>query len=378
MKKICTRCICDTSIPGIIFNENGVCQFCKIHDYMETQYPLNDEGKNKLDAIVGKIKKDGKGREHDCIVGVSGGRDSTYLLYLAVKAGLRPLAVHFDNGWNSEIAVTNIKNSTEKLGVTLYTHVSDWEEFRELQKAFLRASVSDADIPTDVAIFGTLHQAAAREGIKYILNGHSFRTEGVMPKGWTYMDGRYIKSVNRMHGKGTTKTIPNFTMLDLINYTFIRGIKVVPFINFFPYNHDEIGKILETELGWRYYGGHHHESHYTHFFQSYYLPVKFGIDKRKIEYSALIRSGQMTRDQALNEINGASYPYNEELVDYVLSKMQMDKEEFKQVMKSPVKTFHDYPTYFPLMKLLAKPIKTACKMGILPELLYYKYVAYEK
>jgi N-acetyl sugar amidotransferase len=345
---------------------------------METQYPLNDEGKKKLDTIVDKIKKDGRGKEHDCIVGVSGGRDSTYLLYLAVKCGLRPLAVHFDNGWNSEIAVTNIKNSTDKLGVALYTHVADWEEFRELQKAFLRASVSDADVPTDVAIFGTLHQAAAREGIKYILNGHSFRTEGVMPKGWTYMDGRYIKSVNRIHGKSTTKTIPNFTMLDLIKYTFIKGIKVVPFINFFTYNHDAIGKILETELGWRYYGGHHHESHYTHFFQSYYLPVKFGIDKRKIEYSALVRSGQMTRDKAMNEISSASYPYNEELVDYVLSKMQMDKEEFKQIMKAPVKTFHDYPTYFPLMKMMAQPIKTACKMGLLPELLYYKYVAYEK
>jgi len=342
---------------------------------MEKQYPLNEEGEKKLHDLLEQIKKDGKNKEHDCVLGVSGGRDSTYLLHLAVKNGLRPLAVHFDNGWNSEIAVTNIKNATNKLNVDLYTHVADWEQFRDLQISFLKASVSDADIPTDVAIFGTLHQAAAREGIKYILNGHSFRTEGIMPKTWTYMDGRYIKSVHKMFGKQKLDTVPNYTIFDLLRYTIIGGIKVIPFINFFRYEQAEVDKTIKEELGWTYYGGHHHESHYTHFFQSYYLPKKFNIDKRKIEYSALVRSGQKTRAEALEEINGATYPYNEELVDYVRSKFGLSKEDFNKILTDKPKSFHDYPTYYPLMKSMGYFVKVLCDMGILPELLYQKYLS---
>lgn len=373
-RRICSRCVCDTTIPEIRFDENGVCQFCKIHEFMDRQYPLGAEGERKLSELLDKIKAAGKGRDHDCIVGTSGGRDSTYLMHLAVKHGLRPLAVHFDNGWNSEIAVTNIRNSTNKLKVDLHTHVADWEQFKDLQIAFLKASVSDAEIPTDVAIFGTLHQAAAREGVKYILNGHSFRTEGVMPKTWTYMDGRYIKSIHKMFGTKKMDTIPNYTMLDLLRYTIVGGIKVVPFINFFTYNHEEVNKALTEELGWTYYGGHHHESHYTHFFQSYYLPRKFGIDKRKIEFSALVRSGQRTREDALKEIEGETYPFNEELVEYVRNKFGLSKEDFDKIMSDKPKTFHDYPTYYPLMKAMGGLVKFLCDMGVLPELLYQKYL----
>ncbi|OGV51277.1 MAG: N-acetyl sugar amidotransferase [Lentisphaerae bacterium GWF2_52_8] len=374
-KKICSRCVCDDSIPEIRFDANGICQFCHIHDFMETQYPQGMEGEKRLGSLLERIKRDGRRREHDCVVGVSGGRDSTYLMHMAVKYGLRPLAVHFDNGWNSEIAVSNIKKATEKLGVPLYTHVADWEQFRNLQISFLKASVSDADIPTDVAIFGTLHQAAAREGVKYILNGHSFRTEGVMPKTWTYMDGRYIKSVHRRFGKLPLSTVPNFTIFDLLRYTIAGGIKTIPFLNYFPYKRSEVDQIIKEELGWVYYGGHHHESHYTHFFQSYYLPKKFNIDKRKIECSALIRSGQMSRDAALAEINSHPYKFDEELVAYVISKFGLSQEEFNAIMNSPRKSFHDYPTYYPWMKLMAQPVRILCEMGILPELLYQKYLA---
>jgi N-acetyl sugar amidotransferase len=345
-----------------------------MHDYMETKYPMGDAGKEKLELFLEEVKRKGKNREHDCILGVSGGRDSTYLMYLAVKHGLRPLAVHFDNGWNSEIAVTNIKNACEKLNVDLYTHVADWEQFKDLQISFLKASVSDADIPTDVAIFGTLHQAAAREGIKYILNGHSFRTEGIMPKGWTYMDGRYIKSVHKIFGTKKLDTVPNFTIFDLLRYTIVGGIKTEPFINYFEYNQEQIDKILAEEMGWTYYGGHHHESHYTHFFQSYYLPQKFGIDKRKIENSALIRSGQMSREDALKEVQDTTYPYDQELVDYTISKFGFSTTEFDEIMNAPLKSFHDYSTYYPMMKTLALPVKIACDCGLLPELLYQKYL----
>ena len=199
--RICTRCVSDTTIPGIRFDAAGVCNYCHVHDEMDRKYPLGEKGKEELRRKVAEIKRRGRKKKYDIVVGVSGGRDSTYALYQAVELGLRPLAVHFDNGWNSEIAVTNIKNATTKLGVDLHTHVADWEEFKELQISFLKASVSDAEIPTDVAIHGTLHQVAAKEGIRYLVFAHSFRTEGIMPIGWTYMDGRYINSVQRRFGR---------------------------------------------------------------------------------------------------------------------------------------------------------------------------------
>ena len=180
-RQICTRCISDTTIEEIRFDEQGVCNYCKMHDALETEFKQGEEGKEQLEELLSKIREAGQGREYDCVVGVSGGRDSTYLLWWAATNGLRPLAVHFDNGWNSEIAVSNIKNAVQRLNVDLYTHVADWEEFKSLQLSFLRASVSDAEVPTDVAIFGTLHKAAAEENVRYILNGHSFRTEGIVP-----------------------------------------------------------------------------------------------------------------------------------------------------------------------------------------------------
>ncbi|MFC1703604.1 N-acetyl sugar amidotransferase [Candidatus Omnitrophota bacterium] len=371
---ICQRCICDTSIPGIRFDSGGICNFCRIHDEMEKLYPLSPEGVQKLHHIVEKIKKSGKKNDYDCVVGVSGGRDSTYLLYSAVRLGLRPLAVHFDNGWNSEIAVTNIKNVTEKLKVDLHTYVADWDEFKNLQIAFLKASVSDAEIPTDVAIFGTLYQVAASEGIKYILNGHSFRTEGIMPIGWTYMDGRYMYSVNKIFGNKRLKTVPNFTLFDYFKYVLVKRIEMIPLLNFFEYNQQKINEILERELDWRYYGGHHHESYYTHFFQSYLLPKKFNIDKRKIEYSALVRSRQMNRSDALRLIEDASYPYDEDLLDYVKSKLGMTSTEFEKILDDGLKRFYDYPTYYPFIKSLKFFIWLAYRFNLISEVLYLKYL----
>jgi len=371
--RICTRCIADTTIPGITFDENGICNYCKIHDKMEKDYPEGKEARKKLEELVRKIKASGKGKRYDCVVGVSGGRDSTYLLYTAVKLGLRPLAVHFDNGWNSEIAVTNVKNILSKLNIDLETLVVDWYEFKDLQRSFLFASVSDAEIPTDVGIFGTLHKIAAQEGIKYILNGHSFRTEGIMPISWTYMDGRYISSVQKKFGTMKLKTFPNFSFWDLFYYVFIKKIKSVPLLNYVEYKHSQVEKILEKEAGWTYYGGHHHESYYTNFFQSYFLPKKFNIDKRKIEYSAKIRSGQMERPLALKEIQAIPYPYEKELVNYTISKLGFSQRQFDQIMKAKVKTFHDYPSYYPIVKVLKPVLKLAVKYNLIPRLLYQKF-----
>lgn len=369
----CTRCISDTTIPDIRFNEHGVCNYCNVHEELEKEFPRGEAGRRKLDGVVEQMRRSGSGKPYDCVLGVSGGRDSTYTLYLAAKLGLRPLAVHFDNGWNSEIAVSNIKNAVSRLKVDLYTHVADWEEFKALQISFLKASVSDAEIPTDVAIFGTLHRVAARKGIRYIINGHSFRTEGVVPLGWTYMDGRYITSVHRLFGGKRLETVPNFTIMDLLHYTLIKRIRVIPLLNFVEYRHEQVQAVLEKELGWQYYGGHHHESYYTHFFQSYYLPTKFNIDKRLLEYSALIRSGYLAREEALEKMK-EKYDYDQELVQYTVKKMCLSQDEFADIMARPRKSFKDYPTYYPLMNALRYPVKLACDLGLLPSLLYQKYL----
>ncbi|MBI2287958.1 MAG: N-acetyl sugar amidotransferase [Chloroflexi bacterium] len=372
-QQICSRCIYDTSIPDIRFDEKGICNFCHVHDTLDKRFPLDDTGKRELEKLISKIKEEGKNKEYDCIVGVSGGRDSTYTLYLAKKLGLRPLAVHFDNGWNSETAVSNIKNATNKLGVDLHTVVANWEEFKDLQKAFLRASVSDAEVPTDYAIISVLFQAAAEVGVRYALNGHSFRTEGLVPKEWTYMDGRYIRSVHKRFGNLRITSFPIMSLTHLIYYALIKRITFVQFLQYFDYRQKEAMELLERELDWKFYGGHHHESVYTNFFQSYFLPTKFNIDKRKLEYSALIRSGQMTREAALKEVQENPYPYDKEVVRYTIAKLGLNENEFEDIMTAKRKTFRDYPTYYPLIKASKIPIKIACTLNLLPDIFYQKY-----
>lgn len=372
--RICTRCVLDTTAEDIWFDENGECKYCKIHDAMEERFPLNENSERRLQELVEEIKVAGKNKKHDCIVGVSGGRDSTYSLYTAVKLGLRPLAVHFDNGWNSEIAVSNIKNATSKLGADLHTVVADWEEFKDLQIAFLRASVPDAEVPTDYAIYSVLYKVADEEGIKYIINGHSFRTEGTSPISWTYMDGRYIRAIHNQFGRlKKIKSFPLMTLSELLYFIFLKRIKEIRLMEYIDYRKKEVDKILEKELSWRYYGGHHHESVYTEFFQSYLLPKKFKIDKRKTENSALIRSGQMSRQEALKEIQSTAYEHEQEIVEYTLSKLDLSREDFQRIVEADVKSFQDYPSYFPLIKSLKYPIKIACKLHLVPYILYLKY-----
>jgi len=372
--RICVRCVSDTSFPRIRFDDAGVCNYCQAHDTLERFYPLGPEGERRLAAIVEKIKRAGRGAKYDCVAGVSGGRDSTYSLYLTVRLGLRPLAVHFDNGWDSEVAVRNIKNACTRLQVDLHTHVADWAEFRDLQIAFLKASVPEAEVPTDVAIHAALHEAAAREGIHYIILGHSFRTEGIAPIEWTYMDGRYIHSVRNRFGTKPQKTVPNLTAWSLLRYWLLERIRVVPILNYGPYRHTEVMRLLETELGWQYYGGHHHESAYTHFCQSALFAPKFNIDKRRLEYSALIRSGQVTRDEALKDLADNPYPVDPKLVEYCLGKLGLTMDEWRQILAAPPKSFRDYPTHYPLLRALRLPIKAAYRLGLVSPILYLKYL----
>lgn len=370
--KICTRCILDTSIPEIYFDDQGICNYCKMHDEVLKSYPDGDEGQKLLDELVSKIKKAGKGKHYDCIIGVSGGTDSTYTLYLMKKLGLRPLAVHFDNGWNSDIAAENIKKATNKLGIDLYTHVADWEEFKDLQIAFLKSSTPDAEVPTDYAIISVLLKVAVKEKIKYVIEGQASRAEGTTPLGWTYHDGRYLRGVQKKLGLKKARSFPLLSLFTLLYYTFLKRIKLVRPLEYTDYSKAMAREVNSNELGWRDPGGHHHESIFTKFFQSYYLPEKFGIDKRRRECSAKIRSGHMTRDEALAEVN-SPYPVEEGIVEYTMGKLGLNQKEFEAIMQAPNKSFLDYPSYYSLIQFLRWPIKIACRLHIFPPIFYYKY-----
>lgn len=369
---MCTRCVCDSSMPGIKFDDKGICNFCKIHDLLEDKYPLGDLGQQRLDQLLKKIKSKGEDNKYDCVVGVSGGTDSTYCLYMAKKLGLRPLAVHFDNHWNSDIAIKNMKNAVKHLEVDLKTITCDWNEFKDLQISFLKASVPDAEMPTDIGIISSLYRAAKEEGIKYILNGHSFRAEGVMPLMWSYGDGRYLKSVINQFGGARLDGFPNLTISNLLYYSFIKGIRVVPFLSFIDYSKEESKRLLEQELDWTYYGGHHFESTYTYFI-SYIRYKKFNINSRLVEYSALVRSGEVTRNEAL-EIVKEHFPVQKDVIDYCVARLGLDNAEFEEIMTSEIKSFLDYPTYYPIIKMCKYPIKLSCDMKILPEIFYEKYL----
>jgi N-acetyl sugar amidotransferase len=363
----------DDTVRGMKFDKEGVCPFCKIHDELQKKYPLNDDSEVKLKQLAENISKTGKGEKYDCIVGVSGGRDSTFTLYNTVKLGLRPLVVHFDNGWNSDIAVQNIKNACKILNVDLYTHVADWEEFKDLQRAFLKASVSDAEVPTDWVIFSVLFKVAAREKIRYIIHGHSFRTEGTTPITWTYMDGRYVKFIHRKFGSGKAKSFPIMGLIEYLYYTLIKRIKQERILYFIPYDERKVMDLITKELNWKDYGGKHHESKYTAFFQGYILTRKFNIDKRKLHYSALLRAGQLTREQALIKVQTDPYNEGEELYNYCLKKLDFTKEEFDQIMEELPKSFLNYKSYYSFIKLMKNPIKWATRLGIIPDTVYMKY-----
>lgn len=364
----CTRCLLDSSIEEITFDEQGVCSFCHGYDELSRQFPLNDEGKQQLDRIIAQIKADGKGKKYDCILGLSGGTDSSYTLILMKQLGIRPLAVHFDNGWNTEISVRNIKNLLEKLNIDLYTYVVNWEEFKDLQLSFLKASVPEVEVPTDMGIRSILYRIAAEQGLKYIIEATSFRTEGVLPLSWGYKDAKYIRSVQKIFGTKKLETYPNMSLTRYIYYTFFRRIKLVRFLNYFDYSKTEAKQVLKDEIGWVDYGGHHFESHYTRFFQSYLAPVKFNMDRRKVTLSAQVNSGQISREEAMRVYATPSLTKEaiEEDKAYITKKFKLSLPEFENIINAPARSFKDFPSYYPLIKRLKGIIRWAAKRKLLP------------
>lgn len=370
--QVCNRCVLDTTVSSIRFDDKGICQFCKSHDVLDNIYADNAETREEFDSIVEKIRNSNRKKDCNCIVGVSGGTDSTYALYMSKKLGFRPLAVHFDNGWNTDEAVTNIKNITSKLNVDLFTYVVDWEEFKDLQISFLKAGVPCIETPSDVGIHGALMQIANKEGIKYIIGGQSFKTEGTVPREWGYLDGTYIKTVQKEFGKAGIRSFPNLTLSAIFYYTFIKGIRQIPLLNYMKYSKTEAKKELSAEFGWRDYGGHHYENIYSKFAFGWYLPHKFNIDKRKVSLSGPVRSGLLSREDALKMLQDVP-DVSMELVEYTYKKLGLNKQEFDDIMKLPPKTYKDYFTSESILKHCRIPIKLATRTKILTPVLYEKY-----
>jgi N-acetyl sugar amidotransferase len=366
---MCVRCIMDTSDPEIRFDGQGVCNHCHAYDALATrEVRTGAAGQEALLRIVDRIKAQGRDRPYDCVMGVSGGVDSTYLAYIASQLGLRPLAVHMDNGWDSELAVSNIEKVLKTLNIDLYTEVLDWEEFRDLQLAFLKASVSDAEIPTDHAIGAAKYRVASERGIRYILSGENVVTEGVLPGSWTYgvWDWKYIRAVHQRFGTVPLRTFPHYSLADLFYYRAARQITSVRPLNYLPYVKCEVMRLLQHELGWKYYGGKHYESIYTRFFQGYILPRKFGIDKRRAHLSTLICSGQITRDAALAELRHETYSPELQCQDYeyVTKKLGLRAEEFAAIMAAPIRTHRDFPNSEAMFQRMRSAVHRARRLRL--------------
>ena len=293
--RICSRCVMDTTDPDIKFDESGVCShYRRNEESVKERLFLGEAGQEKLNKLVDQINSKGRNKKYDCIIGVSGGVDSTYVASLVKKLGLRPLAVHLDNGWDSKLATSNIEKALKKLDVDLCRYVVDWEEFKDLQLSFLRASASDAEIPTDHAISALLYRTALKEGVQFIITGSNVSAEGVLPTKWAYglRDWRHIRSAHKKFGKIRLEDFPPYSLLRLLYYVFVKRLKTIHILNYMKYVKKEAREIIEKELGWKYYGGKHYESICTPFLQAYILPKKFGIDKRRAHLSALICSVQ--------------------------------------------------------------------------------------
>ena len=375
--KRCSRCIYDEHTPAIVFDERGVCNYCNASDDLVRQYPTGPEGAKKLEQIVDEIKKAGRGKPYDVVVGVSGGCDSSYMLIKAKEYGLRPLAVHFDNTWNTTIATTNIHTMLDKLDIDLFTHVVDNEEYDDILRAFLKAGVIDIETPTDIGLATTLYMAAAKYGIKYQFEGHSFRTEGIGPLGWFYIDGKYIESVVREYGnyeQHKMKTFPNLWFSKFMKYILFNQIKKIRPLYWMDYDKEATKQLLSDEYGWQWYGGHHLENRFTVFLHSYYAPRRFGLDTRVLGNSALVRSGQLDRDAAI-EMLQEPFVFDNEILDVVKKRLRFSEEEFEGLFSQPTRTWRDFKTYKPLFERFRPLFYILMKASLVPQSFYIKYTS---
>ncbi len=367
VNRVCSRCVMDNSDPDIVFDANGVC--CHCHEFDEIAdkgwFP-NDEGARRLSLLVEAIRQEGLGQEYDCIIGLSGGVDSSYLALKAREWALRPLVVHVDAGWNSELAVGNIEKIVKHCGYDLHTHVVDWEEMRDLHLAYLRAGISNQDVPQDHVFFASLYHFATRSNIRYILSGGNLATESVFPRAWhgSAMDVVNLKAIHRQFGERRLKSYNTISFFNyFVWYPFVKGMRTVRPLNYMIYDKQSAIRELE-QIGWRAYGRKHGESLFTKLFQNYYLPEKFGYDKRRPHLSSLILSGQMSRDEALEVLKNPLYDPHELEIDiaYFCKKLRIDRQQFHDFITAPSKHYTDFPTWemrYRLLKRIQKWVELA-------------------
>jgi N-acetyl sugar amidotransferase len=374
--QMCRRCVMDTTDPEITFGADGICSHCRRFELeMMPHWKPTPEGGRELEQIIARIKAEGLGKRYDCVIGLSGGVDSSYLAVKVVEWGLRPLVVHVDAGWNSELAVKNIEQIVTKLGLDLITCVVDWEDMKELHLAFLRAGLANQDVPQDHAFFAALYKYATDAGIRYVINGANYATEGVLPQSWGYdaMDATHVRSV---HGRFGTRPLTNFPIISFWQYYFyfpkIKRMTVIAPLNYMPYEKAMAVDYLEKQFGWRYYGGKHYESRWTRFFQAHYLPTKFGYDKRKAHLSSLIVSGQFSRGEALEELEKPLYSDNELADDkaFVAKKLGIDVAQLERFIAEKPHHYTEFPTNARQVKWGLRAMRWARIPGLVVEKLF--------
>ncbi|EKQ1107102.1 N-acetyl sugar amidotransferase [Pseudomonas aeruginosa] len=365
--KICTRCIMDTSDPHIHFDQQGVCEYCQNFDEaIKPNWHTDKHGEAELKRLAEVIKRDGKGRDFDCIIGLSGGLDSSYVSYVAKeKMGLRPLLFHVDAGWNTDQAVGNIEKLVDGLGLDLYTEVINWEEMKDLQVAFLKSQISDQDLPQDAAFFSALYKFARAHKIKYVLTGGNFSTECCRePEEWggyPRIDKRLFKDIHKRFGTRTLKTFPIVDILAYkIYYRYVLGMQVIRPLNLLPYVKKDAEETLQRLYGWQSFQHKHHESRFTRFYEDYWLPRKFGYEKRRAHFSSLIMTGQMTREEALERISKPEMDENflHSEFEYVANKLDLSIEDLQFIFDGENKTFHDYKNKHFMIGLGARIMNT--------------------
>ena len=353
----------DTTDPEITFNKNNLCNHCEYFDqFISNELFDTEEKKEKIKSVVNKIKLYGKNKKYDCIIGLSGGVDSSYVATQIAEWGLRPLVVHVDAGWNSELAVRNIENICKKLKFDLVTHVVNWQDIKNLQLAFLKSGVANQDIPQDHAFFAALYHYAVKSNIKYVISGGNLATESILPTAWGYdaMDATHIKYISKTFSKTNLKDFPLISFFSyFLYYPFLMRMKVVRPLDYIEYNKEKAIEILKKEFDWKYYGGKHYESHWTKFFQGHFLPYKFGYDKRKAHLSSLILSKQITREDALKELAKPLYDKKKlrEDKEFIAKKLNISLSELEEYLNNDCIDYSMYPNHQKKLKRLRKLMK---------------------
>ena len=370
---VCSRCIYDERVPGIAFDEADVCNYCHQVDSLIEEFGTGGpKGEAKLDETIAAIKRDGRGKLYDCVIGVSGGTDSSYMLHLAKEWGLRPLAVHYDNTWNSAVATQNIHKVLKALEVDLYTHVVDNKEADDIFRAFFLAGVPEMEASTDLALAETMYRAASKYKVGYVLEGHSFVTEGISPAGKNYFDGRYIREIHRRFGRRPMRTYPLMTFSHFMRWSVVERIKRVRPFWYIDYSKEKAREFLEREFGWEYYGGHHLENRMTAFMHAVYLPAKFDLDARNLTLASLARNGTVSREEAWRRYTGPRH-IEEELVSYVRKRLDLSEQDYEEGMRAPPKRWQDYPTYKKRFERLRPLFAMLAKAELVPMSFYLKY-----